>query len=99
MAATYRILDVLEEKRSKIICIDELDKMPKQFQDTWYKHPSWRCINIISAREFSEGVQVSAPQLISAYTTIIPYPIYFFYLGKSSLEHNILYSHSSDEYY
>ena len=36
----------------------------------------------------SEGVQVSAPQSISAYTTIIPYPIYFFYLGKSSLEHN-----------
>jgi Holliday junction DNA helicase RuvB len=30
---TNRILDVLEEKRSKIICIDELDKMPKQFQD------------------------------------------------------------------
>ncbi|MGA9151797.1 MAG: AAA family ATPase [Candidatus Nitrosopolaris sp.] len=29
---TNRILDVLEEKR-KIICIDELDKMPKQFQD------------------------------------------------------------------
>jgi MoxR-like ATPase len=30
---TNRILDVLEEKRPKIICIDELDKMPKQFQD------------------------------------------------------------------
>jgi DNA polymerase III delta prime subunit len=30
---TDRILDVLEEKRPKIICIDELDKMPKQFQD------------------------------------------------------------------
>jgi hypothetical protein len=29
---TNRILDVLEEKRPKIICIDELDKMPKQFQ-------------------------------------------------------------------
>ncbi|MGA9150923.1 MAG: AAA family ATPase [Candidatus Nitrosopolaris sp.] len=28
---TSRILDVLEEKRPKIICIDELDKMPKQF--------------------------------------------------------------------
>jgi hypothetical protein len=28
---TNRILDVLEEKRPKIICIDELDKMPKQF--------------------------------------------------------------------
>jgi hypothetical protein len=26
-------LDVLEEKRPKIICIDELDKTPKQFQD------------------------------------------------------------------
>src|SRR5215813_5664987 len=31
--ATNWILDVLEEKRPKIICIDELDKMPKQFQD------------------------------------------------------------------
>jgi MoxR-like ATPase len=30
---TNRILDVLEEKRPKIICIDELDKMPKQFQN------------------------------------------------------------------
>jgi Holliday junction resolvasome RuvABC ATP-dependent DNA helicase subunit len=26
-------LDVLEEKRPKIICIDELDKMPRQFQE------------------------------------------------------------------
>src|SRR5215831_5813126 len=36
MAATQqidRILDGLEEKRPKIICIDELDKMPKQFQE------------------------------------------------------------------
>jgi replication-associated recombination protein RarA len=31
--ATNRILDVLEEKRPKIICLDELEKMPKQFQD------------------------------------------------------------------
>jgi MoxR-like ATPase len=30
---TNRILDVLEEKRPKVICIDELDKMPKQFQE------------------------------------------------------------------
>jgi MoxR-like ATPase len=30
---TNRILDVLKEKRPKIICIDELDKMPKQFQE------------------------------------------------------------------
>jgi hypothetical protein len=30
---TNRILDVLEEKRPRIICIDELDKMPRQFQD------------------------------------------------------------------
>ncbi len=30
---TNRILDVLEEHRPKIICIDELDKMPRQFQD------------------------------------------------------------------
>jgi len=30
---TNRILDVLDEKRPKIICIDELDKMPRQFQD------------------------------------------------------------------
>jgi Holliday junction DNA helicase RuvB len=30
---TNKILDVLEEKRPKIICIDELDKMPRQFQE------------------------------------------------------------------
>jgi MoxR-like ATPase len=30
---TSRILDVLEEKRPKIICIDEVDKMPIQFQE------------------------------------------------------------------
>jgi replication-associated recombination protein RarA len=30
---TNRILDVLEEERPKIICIDELDKMPRQFQN------------------------------------------------------------------
>ena len=30
---TNRILEVLEEKRTKIICIDELDKMPRQFQE------------------------------------------------------------------
>jgi len=30
---TNRILDVLEEKSPKIICIDELDKMPRQFQE------------------------------------------------------------------
>lgn len=30
---TNRILDVLEEKRPKVICIDELDKMPRTFQN------------------------------------------------------------------
>jgi replication-associated recombination protein RarA len=30
---TSRILDVLEEERPRLICIDELDKMPKQFQE------------------------------------------------------------------
>jgi replication-associated recombination protein RarA len=30
---TNRILDVLEQDRPKFICIDELDKMPKQFQE------------------------------------------------------------------
>jgi replication-associated recombination protein RarA len=30
---TNRILDVLQEERSRVICIDELDKMPRQFQD------------------------------------------------------------------
>src|SRR5215813_11257646 len=30
---TSRILDVLQERRPKIICIDELDKMARQFQE------------------------------------------------------------------
>jgi MoxR-like ATPase len=29
---TNRILDVLQEERPRVICIDELDKMPRQFQ-------------------------------------------------------------------
>ena len=31
--ATNRILDVLEEERPKVICIDEFDKMSRQFQN------------------------------------------------------------------
>jgi hypothetical protein len=30
---TNRILDALEEQRPKVICIDELDKMSRQFQN------------------------------------------------------------------
>jgi len=30
---TNRILDVLEEEKPRLICIDELDKMPRQFQN------------------------------------------------------------------
>src|SRR5215831_18959795 len=30
---TNRILDVLDERRPKVICIDELDKMSRQFQE------------------------------------------------------------------
>jgi hypothetical protein len=30
---TNRILDVLEQERPKVICIDELDKMPRIFQN------------------------------------------------------------------
>jgi len=30
---TNRISDVLEEKRPKIICVDELDKMPRRKND------------------------------------------------------------------
>jgi hypothetical protein len=56
---TNRILDVLEEKRPKIICIDELDKMPKQFQTScstsWKVGKSrWiRCVKdmILKSRE------------------------------------------------
>ena len=36
---TNRILDVLEEKRPKIICIDELDKMPKTISES---STSWK---------------------------------------------------------
>ena len=31
--STNRILDVLQENRPKIMCIDELDNMPRQFQE------------------------------------------------------------------
>jgi MoxR-like ATPase len=33
MDTTNRILDVLEEERPRVICIDELDKMSRQFQN------------------------------------------------------------------
>ena len=32
-STTNRIIDVLEEKKPKVICIDELEKMPRQFQE------------------------------------------------------------------
>jgi hypothetical protein len=35
---TNRILDVLEQERPKIICIDEVDKMSREFQN---QQPSW----------------------------------------------------------
>jgi replication-associated recombination protein RarA len=31
--STNRMLDVLEEERPNIVCIDEIDKLPKQFQN------------------------------------------------------------------
>src|SRR5215831_9510102 len=34
---TNRILDVRQERRPKIICIDELDKMARQFQEKLLK--------------------------------------------------------------
>jgi DNA-binding NtrC family response regulator len=47
---TNRILDVLEEKRPKIICIDELDKMPKQFQE--------KLLNFMESGHINPQVQV-----------------------------------------
>ena len=48
---TNRILDVLEEKRPKIICIDELDKMPKQFQDKLLNFMESRHIKVDQMRK------------------------------------------------
>ena len=30
---TNKILDILEQKRPRIICLDEIEKMPRQFQE------------------------------------------------------------------
>jgi MoxR-like ATPase len=48
---TNRILDVLEEKRPKIICIDELDKMPRQFQDKLLNFMESRHIKVDQMRK------------------------------------------------
>ena len=42
---TNRILDVLEEERPKVICIDELDKMSRQFQNQLLNFLHSGCIN------------------------------------------------------
>jgi DNA replicative helicase MCM subunit Mcm2 (Cdc46/Mcm family) len=42
---TSRILDVLEEQRPRIICIDELDKMSRQFQNQLLNFLESGCIN------------------------------------------------------
>jgi MoxR-like ATPase len=40
---TNRTLGVLEEERPKVICIDELDKMPRAFQNQLLNFmESWR---------------------------------------------------------
>jgi predicted RNase H-like nuclease (RuvC/YqgF family) len=79
---TNRILDLLEEKRPKIICIDELDKMPRQFQKLLNfmesGHIKTRCGNnmILKAREQkylqlvmkSQGYQDSCNPDFVAYT-------------------------------
>ena len=46
---TNRILDVLEEKRVKVICIDKLEKMPKQFQE--------RLLNFMESGHIDVGQQ------------------------------------------
>jgi DNA-binding NtrC family response regulator len=33
ISKSSRMLDALEEQRPKIVCIDEIEKLPKQFQD------------------------------------------------------------------
>ena len=39
---TSRILDVLEQERPKIICLDEIDKMPRQFQNQLLNFMEWK---------------------------------------------------------
>jgi replication-associated recombination protein RarA len=38
---TSRMLDVLEHERPEIICLDEIDKMPRQFQNQLLNFMEW----------------------------------------------------------
>jgi replication-associated recombination protein RarA len=48
---TNRILDVLEEERPKVICIDELDKMSRQFQNQLLNFLESGCIKVAQQRK------------------------------------------------
>jgi MoxR-like ATPase len=47
---TNRILDVLKEGRPKIICLDELDKMPSQFQNQLLNFLESGCVKVDKQR-------------------------------------------------
>jgi replication-associated recombination protein RarA len=58
---TNRILDVLDEKRPKIICIDELDKMSKQFQEKLLNFMESGLIQMLKQYDFTiKGAKVFA---------------------------------------
>jgi hypothetical protein len=80
---TNRILDVLEEKRPKIICIGELDKMPRQFQEKLLNFMESGQIKVDQIRrqyDFKiKGAKVFAYLLLNRlhrHMSVDPYPIY-----------------------
>ena len=67
---TNRILDVLEEKRPKIFCIDELDKMPRQFQDKLLNFMENGHIKVDQMRKRYDFINISL--LIASHHVIMP---------------------------
>src|SRR5262252_3908350 len=62
---TNRILDVLEEERPRLICIGELDKMSRQFQNQLLNFLDSGCIKIDQQRRsYDFEIQLSDGELV-----------------------------------
>ncbi|MGB6532526.1 MAG: AAA family ATPase [Candidatus Nitrosopolaris sp.] len=71
---TNRILDVLEENRPKIICIDELDKMPKRFQEKLLSFMESGHVKVDQMRK-QYDFRIKGAKVFAAHHMLKDYPI------------------------
>jgi hypothetical protein len=71
---TNRILDVLEEERPRVICIDELDKMSRQFQNQLLNFLESRRIKVGQQRRFCDFEIKGAKVSVCWYPDSVPKP-------------------------